>query len=72
MKRATIALIRIYQRLTAVLVAQGTPLVAYSGCRSWPTCSQYSIDAIEREGVFKGLLQGTLRVAKCNPLFRPQ
>ncbi len=36
-------------------------------CRFTPTCSQYTIDALEKYGVGKGLVLGVKRVAKCHP-----
>lgn len=38
-------------------------------CRYYPTCSQYTFEAIERYGVFFGVLLGTLRLLRCNQLF---
>lgn len=38
-------------------------------CRYYPTCSQYTYEAIERYGVFIGTVLGTLRLLRCNPLF---
>lgn len=38
-------------------------------CRYYPTCSQYTFDAIERYGVLLGSLLGALRILRCNPLF---
>jgi len=37
-------------------------------CRFYPSCSQYTYEAIERFGVGKGLLKGLARVLRCNPL----
>ena len=39
-------------------------------CRFHPTCSQYAIDAIRIHGPFRGLLLGTMRLARCHP-FHP-
>ncbi|WP_297453275.1 membrane protein insertion efficiency factor YidD [Persephonella sp.] len=36
-------------------------------CRYYPTCSQYSIEAVEKYGVVKGLLKAIWRVLRCNP-----
>jgi len=36
-------------------------------CRFYPSCSQYSIDAVEKYGTFRGLLKGLLRVLRCHP-----
>jgi len=37
-------------------------------CRFTPTCSTYALQAVERFGVFKGLLLAIWRVLRCNPL----
>lgn len=39
-----------------------------SGCRFYPTCSQYAIDAIKKHGVIKGCIMGFFRILRCNPL----
>lgn len=38
-------------------------------CRYYPSCSQYTLDAIDDRGVFLGLAKGVLRILRCNPLF---
>ena len=37
-------------------------------CRHLPTCSDYTIEAIQEFGVFKGIYKGTVRILRCNPL----
>ena len=37
-------------------------------CRFTPSCSEYSILAIKRFGVFKGVWLGGKRLLKCHPL----
>jgi len=39
-------------------------------CRFYPTCSQYTLEAVERFGVVRGLRMGFKRVLKCHP-FHP-
>ncbi|MGQ9464895.1 MAG: membrane protein insertion efficiency factor YidD [bacterium] len=39
-------------------------------CRYTPTCSEYTIEAIERYGILKGGLMGILRILRCNPFCR--
>ncbi|MBI2670277.1 MAG: membrane protein insertion efficiency factor YidD [Candidatus Yanofskybacteria bacterium] len=39
-------------------------------CRFYPSCSQYTYEAIERWGVVKGVLKGLARILRCNPLSR--
>lgn len=37
-------------------------------CRFYPTCSEYSIQAIEKYGVVKGVAKSFWRILRCNPL----
>ena len=37
-------------------------------CRFDPTCSAYTVEAVETHGAFKGLYYGTRRVLRCHPL----
>ena len=36
-------------------------------CKFYPTCSEYTKQAIIKHGVFKGCLLGTRRILRCNP-----
>ncbi len=36
-------------------------------CRFTPTCSQYTIEALQKYGVLKGLWLGIKRFTKCRP-----
>lgn len=36
-------------------------------CKYYPTCSEYTKQAIEKYGVFKGFFYGLKRIIKCNP-----
>jgi len=37
-------------------------------CRFYPTCSEYTYEAIKKHGVLQGLALGIWRVMRCNPL----
>ncbi|WP_034550427.1 membrane protein insertion efficiency factor YidD [Carnobacterium funditum] len=39
-------------------------------CRYYPTCSSYTIEAIERHGSLKGTVMGTARILRCHPFVR--
>jgi len=41
-----------------------------SKCRFYPTCSQYTLEAVNKYGVKHGLLLGIKRVLRCHP-FNP-
>lgn len=51
--------IKIYQWLLSPLFP--------NSCRYTPTCSHYSIEAIDEWGPFKGLWLGIKRVSRCHP-----
>lgn len=36
-------------------------------CKYYPTCSEYTKQAINKYGVIKGLWLGIIRIIKCNP-----
>ena len=51
--------IRIYQVTISPLLG--------SHCRHTPSCSQYTIEAIQIWGVIRGIWLGARRIARCNP-----
>ena len=57
-----IGLIRIYQNSLRFAFP--------SSCRFYPSCSEYSIEALKKFGVFKGLWLSVKRLVRCNP-FNP-
>ena len=63
----------IFARL-AVLMVRGyqvtlSPLLP-SACRCQPTCSAYTIAAIERYGALRGAWLGARRILRCHPFAR--
>ena len=43
-----------------------SPLFGNS-CKYFPTCSDYSIEALKNFGLFKGLYLSLIRILSCNP-----
>lgn len=39
-----------------------------NACRFTPTCSEYTIEALEKYGTLKGLWMGIKRLSRCHPL----
>lgn len=38
-----------------------------SHCKYYPTCSEYTKQAVDKYGIIKGSLLGIIRILKCNP-----
>ena len=62
-----IILIKIYQKVLSFDHGYLKELKPQGTCRFYPTCSQYTIDAINKKGLFKGLFLGFNRLRKCHP-----
>jgi putative membrane protein insertion efficiency factor len=58
-RKVLIAAVRFYQRAISPLLG--------SNCRFTPTCSQYTVEAIEKYGAIIGVWKGIKRIAKCHP-----
>jgi hypothetical protein len=48
-----------YQRFVSPLLG--------SSCRFYPSCSQYTLEAVQLHGVARGLYLGLRRVLRCHP-----
>ena len=40
----------------------------HSNCRYMPTCSDYFIDSLKLNGIFKGTSLGIKRILRCHPI----
>ncbi len=56
--RVILSLIRRYQTISATRSPR---------CRYLPTCSQYTVEAIELHGTGRGLWLGLRRIGRCHP-----
>ena len=62
MKKLLLFLIKIYQKYISPIT------VHYNiKCKYFPTCSEYTKQAIEKYGAFYGSFLGVKRILKCNP-----
>ena len=59
MIKILISIIKIYQYLLSPLLG--------NRCRFMPSCSEYFIEALKNQGLFKGLYLGLKRILKCHP-----
>lgn len=59
MKRFLIFLINKYQKHISPNLG--------NNCKFYPSCSEYTKQAIEKYGAFKGSFYGIKRIIRCNP-----
>jgi putative membrane protein insertion efficiency factor len=59
LKRFFIFLIRVYQALLSPFLG--------NNCRYYPTCSAYTLEAVERFGALRGTWLGLKRISRCHP-----
>jgi putative membrane protein insertion efficiency factor len=59
-KSFILLLLRAYKLLISPLLGQR--------CRFYPSCSTYTMQAVERFGVLRGGWLGVRRIARCHPL----
>ena len=59
LKKIILFLIKIYQKISSL-----TP----PRCRFYPTCSEYTKQAIIKHGLLKGGILGVKRIVKCHQL----
>lgn len=58
-KHSAIAVIHVYQRFMSPFTG--------TSCRFYPSCSEYSIQALQKYGFFRGCFKTFARLFKCHP-----
>jgi putative membrane protein insertion efficiency factor len=61
-RQILIGVIGVYRRFVSPMLP--------ASCRYWPTCSEYTVQAVQKYGIFRGGLMGAWRVLRCNPWSR--
>jgi uncharacterized protein len=59
MRQIMIFLIRLYQTILSPFIGQH--------CRFYPSCSAYSLEAIEKHGAMRGFWLSLKRISRCHP-----
>ena len=59
MKLLLLALIRIYQYAISPFIGRR--------CRFFPSCSEYTVEALQKYGALKGTRLGLKRISRCHP-----
>ena len=58
-KKVGVALIKVYRRVVSPMLPRS--------CRFTPSCSLYTLQAIERYGLLRGGFMGARRLLRCHP-----
>ncbi len=61
MKEIILSLIKNYQKFNPQKTIN---------CRFYPSCSQFTYEAVSKYGTIKGLLMGLGRLLRCHPFFK--
>ena len=62
MRKIFISIIEFYQKHISVWLQSKNV-----NCKFYPSCSEYTKQAIEKYGVIKGTILGIKRILRCNP-----
>lgn len=67
MKIVLLKIIHLYQKTLSLDHGPLKILKPFGQCRFYPTCSEFSCQAIEKYGTIKGSFMSAKRLLRCNP-----
>jgi uncharacterized protein len=70
LRKLSIQIIEIYQKTISPDHSFVGRFFPKMGCKYYPSCSEYTKQAIRQYGVVKGSGLGAARILKCNPVSR--
>ncbi len=66
-KLAVLLAIKLYQKTLSFDHGPLAKIFPFWGCKFYPSCSQYTLQAISKYGVIKGSWLGLKRLIRCHP-----
>ncbi|XLQ20283.1 MAG: membrane protein insertion efficiency factor YidD [Candidatus Moraniibacteriota bacterium] len=67
MKKVFLTIIVIYQKTISLDHGVFSKMYGKRLCRYYPSCSEYTYDAINEHGIVSGMWLGTKRICRCHP-----
>ena len=67
-RQLAVSLVGVYQRTLSPDHGWGRFILPQAGCRYYPSCSEYTKQALNQYGVRRGLWLGAKRLGRCHPL----
>lgn len=68
MTKILLNLLKIYKKTSYAIWNQKPAFLIYSTCKFYPSCSEYTEEAVKKYGAIRGLFLGIKRLTRCNPL----
>ena len=72
MKYILIKIIELYQSTVSPDHGLFKDRYPFGYCRFYPSCSEYTKQSIQKNGSLKGIVDGGVRLLKCNPYVKPK
>lgn len=72
MRKILISLINVYQKTLSPDYGWFKGRYPYGYCKHYPSCSEYTKQALQKYGILKGFFLGIIRIIKCNPWAKPK